>query len=171
MPGLPELERKPLREDDDQRSGDGRFSTLDELSTHLSIRLATSDDGEWCWQHDYASAEHLRHAIDEERILLAINGTEVVGMLRGTWLHDATPMLALIYVESPARRLGVARQLLARWCAHFTDAGHSFCLSSGTDGEELSARWHHGCGFERCGVIERFNEDGTDELLYRLDLE
>jgi len=131
-----------------------------------------ADNGllEWCLERDYASQEQLERATHQGLVLVARERETHVGLLRGSWLHEVVPMLALVWVEGRSRRMGIAAALLDAWCRQLSSAGHPFLLSSSTDGESLSAAWHASCGFERCGEIRDYNEDGSDELLYRLRL-
>lgn len=134
------------------------------------IEVARIEHVDYCAARDYAPAAAVRRAVAGGRVLVATGPDfKPLAMLRGSWLHDVVPMLALVWVDDAVRRSGLGSALLDRWCAQMRDAGHAFVLSSSTDGEELSVRWHAACGFRRCGAITDY-EDGVDELLYRLEL-
>lgn len=139
------------------------------MTADITVRRATERDLPWLVEHDgVLEARELTPKVAQREVLLAELDGELAGFLRLDHLWSLLPFVAQVRVVEPYRRRGVGRALVGAACQHAREIGWGFLLSSTTAGEADPRAWHLAVGFEPCGVLAQFNEDGTDEDFYRL---
>ena len=114
--------------------------------------------------------EIVRKAIDEGKLLVALDGDEVIGYVRWDNFWDQIPLCVLVRVTPAHQRRGAGRALYRALEERLRAAGRTFWLSSLEEDNERSRLFHESLGFRRIGALEGLNENGVREVFYRKDL-
>jgi GNAT superfamily N-acetyltransferase len=141
----------------------------------MSVRSATQGDLSAIQAVDRALDQHvsdpeiLRASIEGGRVVVAVDGDEVVGYVRWEWFWDRIPYCMLARVRPPHQRLGVGRALYEHVEAGLRELGATFWLSSTEEQNERSLRFHRALGFRLIGALSDLDQESR-ELFMRKDL-
>lgn len=140
-----------------------------------TVRQATLDDVDAIQSIDHSfvktptSADVLRRAIGEGKVVTAESGEGVVGYVHWDYFWDTIPLCVMIRVGPQHQRRGVGRQLFRCIEETFRQRGHSFWLSSTDETNANSQRFHESYGFRQIGALAGLGQDAR-EIFYRKDI-
>jgi L-amino acid N-acyltransferase YncA len=138
----------------------------------VRYRLATAADLDACHELEWTrTRDDLAWHVAGELLYVAESDAGIVGLLRLESFWRTMPYLALITFRADARGNGHGSALLAHVCGELVRRGYRTLLSSTTDGEDGPARWHRKNGFVEAGTLTALNDDGRDEIFWRLALD
>ena len=111
----------------------------------------------------------LQHAIEGERVSVALDGDKVTAYLRWEWFWDRVPLCVFVRVRPAHQRTGVGRALYAHVEADLARRGCDFWLSSTEETNDRSLRFHRALGFRLVGALSDLGQDAR-EIFMRKDL-
>lgn len=109
-------------------------------------------------------------AIEDNRVLVAKQGLELIGYLRYGYIWDEEmPFIQMVRVKVDARGQGVGRKLIEKLIEFLESKKVKYLLSSTDKSNENALKFHQSLGFEIVGELN-INTDGIPELFLRKSL-
>jgi N-acetylglutamate synthase-like GNAT family acetyltransferase len=134
----------------------------------IGIRFARRAD--WPYlerEHSGLRRDRLARKVEAKEILVAERDDALVGFLDLDFLGAEAPYMSLIRVDGSMRRQGIGRALLKFAEEDLRRKGFHVLYSSSQGDEPEPQEWHRTVGFEPCGALEGFNENGVSEVFFR----
>jgi GNAT superfamily N-acetyltransferase len=116
------------------------------------------------------SAEVLRTAIAEGKVVVAASGGGLAGYVRWDYFWGSIPLCLMLRVKPDHQRRGIGRRLFEHIEANFRERSCTFLLSSTEATNEGSQRFHEACGFRQIGTLTELGQD-VPEIFYRRDIQ
>lgn len=137
----------------------------------MKIRFAKVNDLKKCKPFDSRLTQsRISSMVKEKEIVIALQGSKIIGYLRLEFIWLKVPYLSWILVDQDQRRQGIAAEIVAFLASSLRKKGHKYILSSYQDNAPDSKRWHTKLGFKKCGKISTINEDNSTEIFCRLKI-
>jgi len=131
------------------------------------VRFAVPSDLEFLRQDGDLSSEVIKRKIDWREIIIAEQGSDLVGYIRLEYLWAKVPYLSLIHVFPKHRRQGVGETMLRFIEELYRGQGHETLYCSLQADESSPLGWLRRMGFEECGIIAGINPGGIGEVFFR----
>ncbi len=96
--------------------------------------------------------EKLLAALEQQRILVAVQEEALMGWLRFGWFWDSLPFMNLLFILPRYRRQGVGKKLVACWEAQMKILGHRQVLTS-TQADEEAQHFYRNLGYHDAGTL------------------
>lgn len=121
---------------------------------------------------DWYSSDRLGDVVadENERMLVAADGEEIVGFAHGSIVHDdpVAAELQWLHVAPSARGQGIGVQLLGQIQDEFGDLGAAVFRGMVISGNEAGAAFFEDHGFDRVGTRSlEIGDDTFEELVFR----
>lgn len=142
----------------------------------MTIRHATLDDLSSIQDVDRALEQHvsdediLRASIEGGRVVVAVDGDDVVGYVRYEWFWDRIPYCMLARVKPSHQRQGFGHALYELVEEGLRERGIPFWLSSTEEDNERSLAFHRALGFRPIGELSDLGQESR-EIFLRKDLD
>ena len=116
----------------------------------MNIRIATDADFEWLKEHDnYISVETLHKKVEDKHILI-IYDSELIGWLRYGLFWDNIPFMNLIYLLEEYRGKGIGKILVEYWENSMKEKGYHSVITS-TQSNESAQHFYRKIGYTDIG--------------------
>ncbi|GAB5389122.1 MAG: hypothetical protein Alpg2KO_20900 [Alphaproteobacteria bacterium] len=143
---------------------------------HL-LHPAADDAVSYILRHDHhathwpgqSAEEHIIWQIKAGQYFIARKGGAIAGYLRFCRFWTM-PYIELIRVEPEWRGQQIGRQLVSALMDMARQEGSTYLLSSSQSNEPEAQAFHKAVGFVDMGRLSGLNDDGSDEVMFRLDL-
>ena len=135
------------------------------------IRFARpSDLSQLCGLDHTADNHNIERLIEQKQFVVAELNEKIVGLIRLEYIWTVVPYIGLIWIIPEHRERGLSRRLLGYLCEYLRGQGHHVLFSSSQADEPEPQAWHRHIGFADSGRVEGINENGGDEVVFRLPL-
>jgi len=134
----------------------------------MNIRIATQEEYAQLAELDYhISKAMVAHKIKQGEVIVAMQDTVVIGLLRYGYFWDSIPYMNMLTVLEDYRGQGIGTQLIAYWENLLHDRGFTEVLTS-TMANERSQFLYRKLGYHDCGALILPGE--PLEIILRKDL-
>lgn len=124
----------------------------------MNIRIATQAEYEQLAELDHhIDKEMMVHKINQREVIVAMEGTVVIGWLRYGYFWDSIPFMNMLTVIEEYRGRSIGTELIAYWENILRDRGFSEVLTS-TLANERSQFLYRKLGYQDCGALLFPNE-------------
>ena len=136
------------------------------------IRLATIEDYNKVRSFDphskYINPEKICTKLKSNEIILAIENSKIIGLIKFSYFWATRPFIDLIYVKEDFRKFGIGKKMLGYLENYLCSQNNAYLFSSTEDKDDKARIWHEKNGFKRCGKVKCLNlpHDKTSEIFF-----
>lgn len=131
----------------------------------MIIKLAQSNDMQKIAKLDsHIPPQMLAECIENGRVYLLKDDSDVVGILRYSLFWQIIPFLDLIFIEEAYRAQGCGRAMMLEWESAMTLLGYKHVMTS-TQADEDAWRFYEKLGYRKVGGFFP-PEQEAEELIY-----
>ena len=131
----------------------------------MEIRPATARDLRQIMQLDrHIPAQRLMACIQEDWVLVLIDGEQVCGTLRYNLFWQSVPFLDLIFLAESCRGQGWGSKMMAAWESAMEEKGYPYVMLS-TQADETAKEFYEKIGYRKIGAFLPPEQD-AEEIMY-----
>ena len=137
---------------------------------HIVIEFATKQDLQFLQKNTEITADLLDRKLKYNEILIAKVEDRQVGFLIFEYLWSHIPFIAQIWIHADYRKKGIGKSLLNYFEKYLRENNYTILLSSSMENVIEAQAWHKHMGFIDSGLISKINDDNTDEVFFKKNL-
>lgn len=124
-----------------------KFACLNEFN---KIRIFDPDS-------KYIDPDRIKTKIKNREVIIAVKGSNIIGLLKLSYFWDTRPYIGLILVKKDLRGSGIGKNMLHFLEEYLQSKNYAYLFSSSEEDALESHKWHLKNGFKKCGKINNLN--------------